>query len=637
LFVVQIRLERMAGRMRTCENSEWLKSVDDLRIKYRIRRRVKLLISETSASPMTWGFWQPIIALPAEALQWSDEKMRVVLRHELAHVKRWDCLTQEIAHLVCVLYWFNPLAWLAAGRMRAEREKACDDFVLNAGARPSEYAGHLVEIARQFSSANLQGAVAMARPSGLEQRVAAILDARRQRKAVGKVTTALIVLLVFGLGILLGGCVTSAASKPTALKPATTARMAKFAAEKEVQESQLIKTDEADFAKSYDNGRAKMVVPDCRPFFAAAARGDWPAVSNLWSDLENHTLGSSKSTNGYPHGMWLQPVRETFGAVEQFTAGSEKYATDFGDDIIQSIPPGSIYFGGTDPGRFIVTMMEKSHVNGDPFFTLTQNALADGTYLEYLRSMYGEEIYIPTKADSQKCFEDYVADIQKRSAAHELKPGEHIKEDQGRVQISGQVAVMQINGLLVKTIFDQNTNRDFYVEESWPLDWMYPYLEPHGLIMKINRQPLSELSDEIVQRDHDYWTKTIQPMIGDWLNEDTSVQEITDFAKKVFLQHDFNGFTGDPQFVQNEYSCKMFSKERDSIADLYVWRMNHAATFDEKERMALEADFAFRQALALCPYNSEAAKGYASFLKSRHRDSDAALVTEMAKQFPKMK
>ena len=78
---------------------------------------------------------------------------------------------------------------------------------------------------------------------------------------------------------------------------------------------------------------------------------------------------------------------------------------------------------------------------------------------------------------------------------------------------------MEINGLLVKTIFDKNPDREFYIEESFPLDWMYPNLEPHGLIIKINRQPLPELSDEIVQRDHDYWTKYIQPMIGDWLSD----------------------------------------------------------------------------------------------------------------------
>ena len=185
---------------------------------------------------------------------------------------------------------------------------------------------------------------------------------------------------------------------------------------------------------------------------------------------------------------------------------------------------------------------------------------------------------------------------------------------------------MQINGLLVKTIFDKEPNREFYIEESWPLDWMYPYLEPHGLIFKLNRQPLTELSDEIVQRDRDYWTKTIQPMIGDWLGNDASVQAVADFARKVFLEHDFNGFTGDPRFVQNDYTCKMFSKERASIADLYVWRMNHATNDGEKERMAREADFAYRQALALCPHNPEAKRGYVDFLQSRNRNADTALV-----------
>jgi len=127
--------------------------------------------------------------------------------------------------------------------------------------------------------------------------------------------------------------------------------------------------------------------------------------------------------------------------------------------------------------------------------------------------------------------------------------------------------------------------------------------------------------------------KAIQPMIGGWLNDNTSVQGITDFAKKVFLQHDFKGFTGDPQFVQNDYACRIFSKERGSVAGLYVWRMNQAATADEKERMAREADFAFRQALALCPYNPQTDNSYASFLHGQHRDSDARLVNEMARQY----
>jgi hypothetical protein len=250
--------------------------------------------------------------------------------------------------------------------------------------------------------------------------------------------------------------------------------------------------------------------------------------------------------------------------------------------------------------------------------------------------MYGEKIYIPTVEDSQRCFEDYLKDAQQRLKEGKLKPGEDVREVDGKVQVSGQIAVMAINGLLVKTIFDKNPDREFYIEESFPLDWMYPYLEPHGLIMKINRQLLGEMSDEIVRRDHDYWTKYVTPMIGDWLNDDTPVSEVAAFTEKVYLKQDFSGFKGDPHFLQSADAQKMFSKLRSSQAGLYAWRVNHAADAAEKERMAHEADFAFRQAWALCPYSPEAVYRYVNFLLEQKRVADALLVAETATQMPSM-
>jgi hypothetical protein len=306
----------------------------------------------------------------------------------------------------------------------------------------------------------------------------------------------------------------------------------------------------------------------------------------------------------------------------------------FGTNIIASIPAGSIYFGGTDPGRFIITALCKSQVKADPFFVLTQNALADGTYLDYLRSMYGDKIYIPTSEDSQKCFQDYTEDAQRRMQSHQLMPGENVKMVDGKVQVSGQVAVMGINGLLAKVVFDKNPGREFYIEESFPLDWMYPYLEPHGLIFKINHQPLPGLSDEIVGQDHDYWRSLVRPMIGDWLNDDTPVEQVAAFAKKTFGKQDFAGFTGDPRFIQNDYAHKTFSKLRSSQAGIYAWRLKQAADMSEKERMARAADFAFRQAWALCPDSAEAIFRYVNFLLARNRSADALVVAETAAQMP---
>ena len=435
-----------------------------------------------------------------------------------------------------------------------------------------------------------------------------------------------IVSLVLCLG-LMAGCGKKQQHVFSSLKKTATATQLKsFLSEKEAQANAAAKA----------NGQT--MPPELQTYFDAANRGDWLAVSIQFNNfMRNAGQGSGKTNLQVLGTTWDAMVRETWGAIEAFSVGDEKYATAFGRDIIASIPPGSIYFGGTEPGRFLITAMQKDQVAGDPFFTLTQNALAAGDYLDYLRSMYGDKIYIPTAEDSQKAFQDYTEDAERRMQNQQLKPGENVRKDpNGRVQVSGQVAVMEVNGLLAKDIFDKNTNQEFYVEESLPLDWMYPYLEPHGLIFKLNRQPLPELSDEMVQRDHDYWAKLMAPMIGKWLDGGTPLADVINYDEKVFARHDLTGFKGDSRFVRNDYCCRTYCWERSNIADLYVWRMNHATTADEKERMAREAGFAFRQALALYPSVQGNLPRYRDFLKSQNRDSDILLLNKMAGQFSRM-
>ena len=109
--------------------------MQEARDRLRLRRPVRLLQSADNPMPLTWGWWRPVVLLPADAANWPSERRRIVLLHELAHAKRWDCLTQTVARMVCALYWINPLVWLAAQRMCVERERACDDLVLNSGCR----------------------------------------------------------------------------------------------------------------------------------------------------------------------------------------------------------------------------------------------------------------------------------------------------------------------------------------------------------------------------------------------------------------------------------------------------------------------------------------------------------------------
>ena len=119
--------------------------------------------------PMTWGVLRPVVLLPTEAADWSPERRRAVLLHELAHVARHDCLTLAMAELALAFYWFHPLAWWAASRMRRERERACDDRVLTAGVAASDYAADLLAVARGRHA--LHAALAMARSSSLESRL----------------------------------------------------------------------------------------------------------------------------------------------------------------------------------------------------------------------------------------------------------------------------------------------------------------------------------------------------------------------------------------------------------------------------------------------------------------------------------
>jgi hypothetical protein len=428
--------------------------------------------------------------------------------------------------------------------------------------------------------------------------------------------------VILGGGLFISGYAKQQMTSFQSLKdPEVVAQLKSFVAEKEAQA----------------NAATNNLPPEFKSYFDAAEKGDWLAVSNTFVEFRHHTgqYEHSGKTDERLRGTAWQAVMETWGALDAFGEGDEEYSAAYANAIIESIPPGSIYFGGTDPGRFLITAMQKSQVNGDPFFTVTQNALADGTYLDYLRSMYGGKIYIPTAEDSQKCFQDYMEDAQKRLQNHQLRPGEDVRTDSnGKMQVSGQVAVMEINGLLVKTMFDKDTNREFYIEESFPFDWMYPHLEPHGLIMKINRQPLPALSESVVSQDRDYWAEYLQPMIGDWLTADTSVGEIAAFAKKTFGKQDFSSFTGDPRFIQNAYSHRMFSKLRSSQAGLYAWRVDHATDAAEKKRLDQEADFAFRQAWALCPDSSEAVFRYVNFLLAQNRIADALVVAETAAQMP---
>ena len=157
-----------------------------------IRQPVHILETDPGSMPMTFGLWRPAIFLPADAVEWSRERRHMVVLHEMAHIRRGDVPAHLVARAALCLYWWNPLAWLAWREFLKQREHAADDIVLQTGARASDYAAHLLEVARSMQPAAAIGwaAVAMARRSQLEGRLLAILDSRVNRKAIGRASVA---------------------------------------------------------------------------------------------------------------------------------------------------------------------------------------------------------------------------------------------------------------------------------------------------------------------------------------------------------------------------------------------------------------------------------------------------------------
>ncbi len=175
-----------------------------------LERPVTLLLTEHSGLLVTWGVFRPKVLLPAASQGWSDERLRVVISHELAHVQRGDWIVQLVAEVLRAIYWFNPLVWMACRRLRLESEHACDDAVLSGGVAGPDYAGHLLELARLLNARRRAlvpdlPAPAMARPSSLEGRVTAMLNARLDRTPASRRARALTVAILVSLTLPLAG------------------------------------------------------------------------------------------------------------------------------------------------------------------------------------------------------------------------------------------------------------------------------------------------------------------------------------------------------------------------------------------------------------------------------------------------
>lgn len=198
-----VRVSRVAARAPRVEDKRWLQILDTVADHYGLTREIVISRTDSADLLATWGTVRPQVLLPHHADDWTLDRVHVVLCHELAHIRRHDWLVQIGAETLRAILWFNPLAWMVCTRLRRESEQACDDEVLGMGVGGREYAGHLLELARQCRRPGSMWASAMpmAHPSTLERRIAAMLNPRLDRRAPSRRAIAAlgVVLLLLAL------------------------------------------------------------------------------------------------------------------------------------------------------------------------------------------------------------------------------------------------------------------------------------------------------------------------------------------------------------------------------------------------------------------------------------------------------
>lgn len=337
------------------------------------------------------------------------------------------------------------------------------------------------------------------------------------------------------------------------------------------------------------------VTDDIERFFDAAEAGRYEEMTAIYKSLRQQR---ESGTDAPWYGPQWRAVIETQGAADAVHDWPAQMLLDYGNAVLESLRPGMIYAGGTDPGCFIPTMLNETS-DGKQHIVLTQNALADNTYLKYLNFLYGDKMVTLTEADSQRAFQEYIADAQKRfehdqqfpNEPKQVKPGEDIRiTDTRGIQVSGQVAVMAINERLFQMLMDKNPDAPFALEESFPFQSTFANATTLGPVMELRVQDeQNALTAERAAQSVDYWRAIAEQLISDPATPDNS----------------------DPR--------KAYSKLVSSQAGLLLDR-----------GYAAEAEQAFRIANEICPSSPEAVFRYVNLLVSQNRMADAGRVAENA-------
>jgi len=268
--------------------------------------------------------------------------------------------------------------------------------------------------------------------------------------------------------------------------------------------------------------RKEPLPPEIDGFFQAIERGDWLDVTNRWEVLAEHTHQYERSKDDRPDlEPYWQSVLDAYGVAEQAHLWPAQRLLDYGNAIMDSLKPGMVYVGGTDYGRWVPELM--SDTSDDPHIMITQNALADPTYMEYVAEQYGGQFNALTEGDTSKAFADYTADAQKRyqhdidfpNEPKQLLPGENVSMVDGKFQVTGQTAVMAVNERILQMLIAANPGMSFGLQESIPLRGTYADAVPMGPLMELNAPgEQGAFTADAAEESVDYWRSATQSLLA---------------------------------------------------------------------------------------------------------------------------
>ncbi|MBL9171968.1 MAG: hypothetical protein JNL10_00410 [Verrucomicrobiales bacterium] len=335
------------------------------------------------------------------------------------------------------------------------------------------------------------------------------------------------------------------------------------------------------------------VPPEVVRFYELAEAGRWDEVDFLYAALVERREGEGDASGLT---RFMPALLETLGVHEAVRDWPAQALLDYGKAVLDSVPPGGVYLGGSDSGRFIPTLLADAGEGNGPI-VLTQSALAALNYVDYARALYGDRLNLPTPEDSRQAFDDYLADAGRRlrhdrdhpEEPRQVLPGEDIRLTEGGVQVSGAKAVMSINERLARMLLEANPGITLSMEETYPFDSLHDSATPRGPLLEVSAkgEGTAPMTPEQAVDSVSYW-------------QDLSRQLMSD-----------SEVSGSP-----------------SARDAYATLLLAQGGLLEQNQFSTEAESVFRLAREMAPENVSMALQYSRWLVNHGRTAEAIPIVE---------